>query len=259
MNKSLISQNFLTATTVESLSTQEILNLLKEYKFVCIRGLISPESVQISRQALRKNFNRNNDHPTLGESPDQVKTNFQKLSVGGVHSHHHRGGYARLVRTFYNPLWTEDIYRMQDSFRVLITLRNKLINKPENFALDRVEEGLWTAARIHHYPTGGGFMQAHRDQTLANISREANLNYFQVMLIMSEKNLDFQEGGGFIEDRGERFLFEENCQLGDVVIYDSQTLHGVADIDPHHLLNLEELTGRLAAFVSLYKHLEKKS
>ena len=98
-------------------------------------------------------------------------------------------------------------------------------------------------------------MGMHRDQTLTRVSKDANLNYFQIFIVMTQVGIDFERGGGFIEFEGQRLFFEQYCELGDIVIYDSQTLHGVADIDPHRPLDLEQPTGRLAAFVSLYKSL----
>ena len=39
------------------------------------------------------------------------------------------------------------------------------------------------------------------------------------------------------------------------MIYDGSSLHGVKDIDPHKVLDLDTVSGRLSAFVSLYKNL----
>jgi hypothetical protein len=137
----------------------------------------------------------------------------------------------------------------------MIKLRNRLLNKPDNFATTEIDEGFWTAARIHQYPIGGGFMSQHRDKTLSNYLGDINLNYYQLLLIMSKKGIDFEQGGGFIQYGEQRVIFEDEFELGDIVIYDSQTVHGVQDIDPHKNLDLDNFSGRVAAFVSLYKSL----
>jgi hypothetical protein len=248
-------RNLYICSTLDEIPFSSILQSLKRDKFACIRGLVSADNVKQARFKLSQLFNRDLDHPTVGESPVDVQTNFQKLSVGSVHSKSHQNNYARLLRTFYNPLWAEDIYDMHQIFRTMTVVRNRLINKPDSFAQDKIEEGLWTAARIHQYPQGGGFMGAHRDQTLSRISQAANLNYFQILLVMTQMGMDFECGGGFIDYQGQRIVFEQHCQIGDLIIYDSQTLHGVADVDPHQVLDLSQPTGRLAAFVSLYKSL----
>lgn len=240
--------------TINELPIEQIYTSLKRDKFVCIRGLVSAAEILTAKKALTEQFSRKNDRPTVGESPDDVKTNFQKLSVGGEQSQYHLGTYRpKLVRTFYNPLWQKDIYKMHEIFRKTIAVRNKLLGKLEDFASDRVEDGLWTAARIHQYPLGGGFMGAHQDITLTKVANQSGLNYYQLLLVMSKKGVDFETGGGFVELDGKRFIFEEACNLGDIIIYDSQTVHGVEDIDPHKLLDLDSFSGRIAGFVSLYR------
>lgn len=251
----ILTESFLQVSTVDDLDLTKVKKILSQNKFVAISGLISPEKVKNALKKIGSKFSKNNDHPTIGESPDDVKTNFQKFSVGSIHSANHSHNYSRLLRTFYNPLWAEDIYSMHSIFRQMIKLRNRLLNKPDNFATTKIDEGFWTAARIHQYPIGGGFMSQHRDKTLSNYLGEINLNYYQLLLIMSKKGIDFEQGGGFIHYGEQRVIFEDEFDLGDIVIYDSQTVHGVQDIDPHKNLDLDNFSGRVAAFVSLYKSL----
>ena len=71
---------------------------------------------------------------------------------------------------------------------------------------------------------------------------------------MSKKGIDFETGGAFIEDKkGDRLNIDDSVEIGDIIVYDGQTFHGVEDIDPHRKLSLDVLNGRLAGFVSLYK------
>jgi hypothetical protein len=253
--KKQFEDNLFLCNSFDELPLESILLSLSSDKFACIRGILEPEKVKQAKRELIKNFSRINDRPTVGESAQEVQTNFQKLSIGCARGKHHLGSYGRLLRVFFNPLWQEDIYQMHDIFKQLIGVSNKLMGKPINFASNRIEEGLWTAARIHQYPLGGGFIQAHRDRTQATVSEEAALNYYQVFAILSQKGEDFEQGGGFIEHQGNRLVLDDYISPGDIVIYDGSTLHGVEDIDPHKLLNLETVSGRLSAFVSLYKDL----
>ncbi|TRU11012.1 MAG: hypothetical protein EWV75_12920 [Microcystis wesenbergii Mw_QC_S_20081001_S30D] len=249
------NDNLFLCHNFDNLPLDSLLSSLSSSKFVCIRGLLEPTKVKQSKLALSQKFSRAKDHPTVGESPQDVQTNFQKLAVGCARGKHHLGSYGRLLRVFFNPLWQEDIYEMHDVFRALVIVRNKLIGKPINFASDTIEDGLWTAARIHQYPVGGGFIQTHRDRTQSTVSESANLNYYQVFAILSQKGEDFEQGGGFIEEQGKRIILDDYISPGDIVIYDGSTLHGVEDIDPHKVLDLETVSGRLSAFVSLYKDL----
>ena len=58
-----------------------------------------------------------------------------------------------------------------------------------------------------------------------------------------------------MERDGARFYYEDHCALGDVMIYDGTTVHGVGDVDPMAPLDLARFTGRVVAFASLYRHL----
>lgn len=253
--KNNFENNLFICHNSDEIPEEQILFSLASNKFACIRGLLSPSKVKQAKQILSQQFSRVNDHPTVGESPKDVQQNFQKLSIGCARGKHHLGSYGRLLRVFFNPLWQEDIYQMHDIFKQLIIVRNKLMGKPINFASDTVEDGLWTAARIHQYPVGGGFIQAHQDRTQATVSEQAHLNYYQVFAILSQKGEDFEQGGGFIEHEGNRIVLDDYISPGDIIIYDGSTLHGVEDIDPHKVLDLETISGRLSAFVSLYKDL----
>ena len=70
--------------------------------------------------------------------------------------------------------------------------------------------------------------------------------------------IQWLRGGGFFEHRGERFYFERECELGDVVIYSGETIHGVGDVDVHKPFRHDTVDGRLCAFVTLYRHFTRK-
>jgi hypothetical protein len=76
-------------------------------------------------------------------------------------------------------------------------------------------------------------------------------------MVMSRKGLDFEQGGGFVELGEDRHYFEPYCSYGDIVIYDGRTVHGVDDIDPHLPFRQDSIEGRLAAFVTLYRDMQK--
>jgi len=98
-------------------------------------------------------------------------------------------------------------------------------------------------------------MVPHRDLFSRLVTEESDMGYFQVFFLLTERGTDYQEGGGYIELHGQRVMFEEFTQAGDIVIYDGRTVHGVADVDPLEPLELTQFRGRAAGFVSLYRHL----
>ena len=142
---------------------------------------------------------------------------------------------------------------MRDKFKTLIRLRNFIYGIDLDFAVEKAEKnGLWSATRIHQYPRGGGFFDGHIDSTLLDVAREKNTNFFQLVLTLSKKGDDFKTGGAFVDREDQRFLIEDICQVGDVLIYDGRSFHGVEDIDENTRLDTSSVNGRVVAMASLY-------
>ena len=231
---------------------EDIIERMEKYTFCVIRGAIAKKDVLESMSSLKRQFSQLDDHPTVGEKPRDIQDNFQKLLVGGVAKKYNN--FPRFFRTIYNPLWAEDKFGLKKCFKQTARLRNLLLNKPLGFALEKIEDdGLWTASRIHQYPTGGGFFTEHRDTTIMDIAREKKIGFYQLILVLSVKGVDFETGGAFIESHGERVSLEDYLELGDIAIYDGTTIHGVEEIDSYKNLVLNAISGRTVGFVSLYK------
>lgn len=239
-------------TSVEAVRPADIKASLAQHGVACLRGLFGAEEIAAARAVMARNFSAERDQPSQGEPPGAVMRNFQKLAVGGndqawVYN-------PRFVRVLYNPLWCEDVHGMHAIFRRFARLRNHLLGRPADFAIDRVEDRLWTASRLQQYPAGGGFMGPHRDVVLEKVERDSGLGeFYQLLLLLTTKGRDFETGGAYVEKDGTRLHFEDWCGAGDVVVYDGASLHGVADVDPHRRLDLTTLNGRIVAMVSLYK------
>ena len=253
IDKSEIIYNF---NSFDEIDFDLVTNFLELNSIVVLRGLVSKDKINKAITKLKLNFDKNQDNPTIGESPKDIQNNFQKLLVGG---HTHSGLYlTRLFRTFYNPIWSEDIYGMHSIFKLMIKIRNKCSNYPENFALNKIEKnGLWSATRIHQYPTGGGYFAKHKDTVLTEVSKKQDINFIQVIINMTKLGIDFESGGAFVEIDNEKIYFEKEFEVGDIIIYDERTVHGVDEIDSRKNLDLDKICGRLTAFVSLYKDLNK--
>ena len=251
--KQRFQENIFSVNSPSQIPLAEFNKAMERNSFACIRGIVSPEEIEISLKLLASRFSKKNDHPGVGQSPDRVRTNFQKLNIGGE-SRSRSNDDARLFRAFYNPIWEEDIYNMRDVFIRLAKVRNVIAGLPLDFATTEIEpNGLWTAARIHQYPTGGGFFRKHTDYVTSGITDKATAEYYQLILTMTTKGKDFRDGGAFVEKDGERIMLEDYFGLGDILAYDGRTVHGVEDIDPHLPLDLDTLNGRIGAFATLFK------
>jgi hypothetical protein len=230
---------------------------LKRDAYSCIRGVFSPEEIISARERMRSVFDAKNDRKHDPKDADAIRNNFQKLQVGGTKG---VNGCARFLRMFYNPTFCEDIYGMREIFKRLITFRNHLYSLPPDFTINGIENEMWSASRVNHYPKGGGFMAPHADTGTANIAQHLGMSqYVQLILIMSVKGTDFKEGGAYIYDEhGNRIFYEDECMPGDIMIYDGRIYHGVEEIDPMEPLDLNSFDGRHVAMVTLFKYFSSK-
>lgn len=254
--KEFIDSATICVDTVGGVKRSDILSILRDCRFCRISGLLSPDSIRRSRELLSQYFDPENDHPVYGDTPDDVQDNFQKLSIG--RARHGGVDRPRFMRVFYNPIWADNIYELRDTFTRIAQVRNILADLPRDFAIDKVEGGMWTASRVHLFPTGGGFMVTHKDTVLPAVLEQNGFDggYFQPLALFSQKGVDYKKGGGTIEVQGEIIEYEDYTKLGDIIVYDATTSHGVNDIDPDLPFKQHSLAGRMSALVTLYKDLK---
>jgi hypothetical protein len=236
---------------ITKLDVDALLQAVGNQGYTAVRGLFSKSAMHAATVSIRAGFDAGRDRPGMGEKPSDVMQNFQKLIIGtGAQTNYY---VPRCVRVIYNPLWAEDLYGMHAVFHRLAQLRNHIQGHALDYAIENVENGLWTAARLQHYPVGGGFFAPHRDAISPTTSREAGLlKFIQILLLVTERGVNYERGGAYIEtDKGEIDL-EAGYGAGDVLVYDGRSMHGVADIDPHKLPDLKSPDGRIVALVTLY-------
>lgn len=236
---------------VGQVEPQALFDAIGVYGYAVVRGLFSKDEMRAAVKTIAAGFDPALDRPGMGEKPVDVMENFQKFIVGV-------GGQVnypvpRCLRVIYNPLWAEDRYGMHEIFRRLARLRNRIQGHALDYAVERIEDSLWTAARLQHYPTGGGFFAPHRDAISPTNTQEAGLlKFIQILLLVSQRGEDFERGGAYIDKDDKRIDLEAEYGAGDVLIYDGRSMHGVADIDPHKLLDGKTIGGRVVALVTLY-------
>lgn len=109
----------------EDLDLEAFQDAMQRRTFACIRGLVSPRSMYEAHERIVANFDRRKDHPATGQPPEAVRTNFQKINLGGE-SRSASNDDARFFRAFYNPLWAEDVWGLRAGFTQLARMRNRL-------------------------------------------------------------------------------------------------------------------------------------
>jgi len=247
------------ADSLESLCIERVRAVIAEHALVCIRGVFDPVAIRAVLAGMRERFDAGDDRKHDPRESDAVRRNFQKLQIGANSGVDSRRTLGRFMRALYNPIFADDIHGMRTHFIQLARFRNLLYGLPADFAVHGTQDGYWSCTRIQQYPRGGGFMVPHRDVYSQLATTEAGMGYYQPMLLMSEPGRDFLEGGAYVDRGQERFHYERFCRAGDLVAYDGNSIHGVADIDPLHALDLQKFNGRAVALVSLFRHLDGTS
>ena len=250
-----IEKYIVSCETISDLDRDEILAKLDAHQFCIIRGLIKPSALERGMALVHSYIEGTQDRACTGERPEEVRDYFMKMSIGqGNHSGHdiNRG---RFLRTVYVPLDERDEFQLVDIFKNVARVRNLLMSKDLEFAVEQPAEGFWTAARIHHFPLGGGFMVPHRDTLLPSLLDEAQYEYFQPVLVMSKKSVDYEKGGGVAVIDDQLVEYEDFCDFGDIAIYNVNTIHGVNEVDLHRPFVQRSAAGRYSGLVTLYKEM----
>ncbi len=247
---------------IDDLDYMQLQSVLDEKNFAIITGLISYDEIVKGKEALREAFSIDNDNPATGESPESIQGNYQKFSIGGGELR--EKDLAKCVRTFYNPIFATDAYGLRNAFKQAAMIRNIVTGFDKNFALDTIQDGFWTASRVHHYPSGGGHMAGHVDDYVPTVVGKHGVDaYFQPLIVMSHKgdapSCDYKKGGGYFVLDGERIYYDAFLQPGTIVIYNTRIFHGVEEVDPDIAFRQDSLSGRFSGLVTMYRDFSGKS
>jgi len=191
--------------------------------------------------------------PTHKFKAEDLRTSpWRKLAIGSTNGLGE--SYAQLLQTTYFAESDSRCPSLTKLWRLLRVLRNELADLEPSFGSNGARDGFWNACRIHHYPIGGGFMVEHRDTHFPSVLSTHRLPFLQVMMLLSNRGVDFSTGGGYVIGRDERFIdLESESAIGTIIIFDGSVRHGVKDIDRHEVLNVDSSRGRIAAFNNLYQ------
>lgn len=216
-----------------------------------LRGLFEPSSIRDCIPLLLSKLNNHHILGTTSGNRETPRANNLKWSVGG-----HTGaqiGNARVMITIYNPLNALDVFNFHNTFKKLIEIRNSIDDSKISSFDNNLQNGAFNACRFQVYPKGGGFMSGHRDTEAVSSFEAQGLPLYQLVLLITQKGIDFTEGGAYIKHEGKTIDIESLGKSGDVVIYNGKSFHGVADIDPFLPLDTSNLSGRIVGMVTIYK------
>lgn len=236
---------------------KEVIKSLNKYHFVILRNLFEKSQVAEVLKNIKRKFKPQADKIRQEKNYDLIKTNYQRFMFGmsgGVKGALNTN--PRYFRVFYNPLWCKDIYKGRNILLKLTRIQNYFYNLDANYGINKkkTKDGLFVASRFQHYPIGGGFLAPHKDKYAIKAAKQLGINlYYNFLLIMTKKGRDYKNGGGFVSKDNKIITYEDIAEVGDVVIYNSKTVHGVLDIDSNLFPNRATKDGRYIALTTLFK------
>jgi len=250
-------KNIYNFKNISDIKKNEVIKSLNKNHFVILRDLFNKSEVQKVLNNIKKKFNPKFDKIRKEKDYDLIKTNYQRFMFGmsgGI-----KGALKtnpRFFRVFYNPLWCRDIYKGRNILLKLTRIQNHFYNLDNNYGISekKSKHGLFVASRFQHYPKGGGFLAPHKDEFAIKAAKQLGINlYYNFLLIMTKKGKDYKKGGGFVLKNNKIITYEDVAEVGDVIIYNSKTTHGVLDIDSNLFPSRETKEGRYIALTTLFK------
>lgn len=236
-----------------NLKLEEVDKNLNTHGYMIVRDEELEKLCEAARTEYEEFFNKTDpraprdrfDYKTLKKGP------WRKMAIGS------KNGLAEPIcqnmQSMYFNEADEKHPALTALFAEMIKVRNKLMRVDAGFGSDPEKDGFWNACRIHHYPRGGGFMSVHRDKHFPKKLEEQEKPFYQMLVLLSRKNIDFHTGGGvLINLQGDKIDIETEAGFGTMVLYDGRTPHGVEDVDLDQIIDFSRTDGRLVALVSVY-------
>jgi len=232
---------------------EKVFSDIRDNAYSILPGFLSTEDLVGARSEYFRSLESEQSHPPLEKFKpiELVEKPWRKFAIGSKSGSGEP--YSQLLQTTYFSEKCSDYPVLSKVFGRMINIRNKLTKMPVNYGSNLDEDDFWNACRVHHYPCGGGHMAAHRDTLFPRLLKEFEFPFIQMMVTLTTRKYDFNLGGGYIVDKqGETVFFENESNAGSLIFFNGETVHGVEDVDPDLLLDMNSKSGRVALFVNLY-------
>ena len=135
--------------------------------------------------------------------------------------------------------WNQDIFNFFEFLRFGFQIKNLVNGLPINrFLTESPEDGCTSRVIFQFYPAGSGFLNKHSDPVDKHQLAVPTLT-------MSRIGDDFQNGGAFVElPSGEKVHTDQITEIGDLLLFNARTPHGVEMIDPNENSDWLSFRGR---------------
>ena len=184
--------------------------------------------------------------------------NYEPIELGAANSHrinfwddrsHVKGCFHQF--NFYP--WNQDILNLFSHFRGIYRLRNLINGLSADQFLDwQADAQIVPRLSVQFYPKAIGALNTHTDP----------VGFHQLCvptLVMSEFGKDFHGGGFYLMSSvSNRVMIEKKASIGDLILINAQTPHGVATIDENLNEDWMSFEGRWTTLFAMNKIAESQ-
>lgn len=243
MHKLDIYNKIITYEKVDKKLKLAVEEKINKHKYCVVRGLFQKSEIKkINKKIfLKLNKKKNNYKNKLNPLKNSFEFKFLKKS----------DKVKKYAVEIFNPFVDKDIYGLHGTFKKLIKIRN-LLYSIKNLSLEKYKfnkQNFFTSNRVLIYPSNKGFIEQHYDNNAASYTLGKFQKYFQVILNLSKKNVDFDYGGSTIYTKKKKVNLDNFLDYGDVLIYNQKIKHGVDLIRSRQ----SKKKGKISVLVTFYK------
>jgi len=144
----------------------------------------------------------------------------------------------KIAHTYHFFSWNKDEPNVYDIFSEMLKLYQIINGHRDNkFPHEINNHDVVNRLQIHHYPSGGGYMDNHNDPDIY-------LNTLAI-IYMSKYGVDYQTGGLYFIDRNNlEVSVDKLTDIGDMVFAYPTITHGCKPIDSDESINWDYSRGR---------------
>jgi len=201
------------------INIKEAIACIKEKGYFIYENALSQPTLEAARSEYFTFLDNSKLHASAEKfSPLELKTiPWRKQAIGSKTGSGE--SYSQLLQTTY--FWQHDLNfpALCQIFNAMINVRNLMTGMSINYGSDLKNDLFWNACRIHHYPQGGGHMASHRDTLFPKLLNDFQIPFLQIMVTLSNRGHDFNNGGGYIQLRNGENLFLKISVISVVLSY----------------------------------------
>jgi len=226
----------ITISDFNSLSVNELKNLIKSEKIIVVSMYFSNELIKILEDGMK----RLKKIPPTWMPLDDNCIDYHRIN------NEYPGSFVRakthsFMFHFYNNMNQELLNKTKFLWYKKLSWRGVSPSDADRYLAALPSDGYVPRVVSHLYPSGGGYLSRHSDPV-----NEKNI--LQTLVVGSKRGKDFKTGGLRIYPNSSEksICIDDYIETGDLLMFDQSHDHEVSPVDEGATLDWNSLSGRLS-------------